>query len=172
MNTYPYNEIINTRSQNGMPTVRDPLKVFPADVRTRASDFCNIGEQARQTQGTLTRAWARLDAGWEGYAESDIRSRNSKAMNGLSLMIAMFEQMAQTLVQSVDSIEAADKNLVALFDGLAGDQAGSYSGKPPGHARPVRQDDIPPTEIPKIDTTPEITAAINHSFAWINNTIH
>lgn len=137
----------------------EPLRMLPEAVRSNADQLSTLSEQARQMQDTLTHTWSRLDSGWQDYAESGIQGCYSEAMNELSLMIAMLEQMGQALVRSADGIEAADKNLVALLDGLAGDQAGGGNGKPPGHGRPVTQGGSQPSFCPP-GFTPEVWATI------------
>lgn len=104
-----------------------PLRVIPEELRARASSLGTLREQTRQTQEILMRAWNRLDAGWEDYAESGIQSHYSKALSEIGRMVAMLEQMNHALMQSADELEAADKRMATLFAPEAGG-----TGTPPG----------------------------------------
>ncbi|MFZ6027583.1 MAG: WXG100 family type VII secretion target [Chloroflexota bacterium] len=94
-------------------------------------------------------AWNRLDAGWEDHAESGIRSYYNEAMNELSHMAAMLEQIHQALEANASEIEASDQKMADLFGNLA---IQSNSGKPPGLAKMI----APGQESPPVSALEEL----------------
>lgn len=103
-----------------------PLCIIPEDIRTCASRLGILSENAHHVQDTLTRTWARLDSGWEDYAESGIQDYYRDAMNELSRTAAMLGQMEQALINTTTIICEMDS--ATIFDLLVNDATNPAAG--------------------------------------------
>jgi WXG100 family type VII secretion target len=111
-----------------------PLRLRPEDLHAAASGLGQLGGSTSQSQETLSRSWARLDAGWDTYAEEEANALFHSAMQEMSRMAAMFSQMADALHQNSALIEEADRENASRFsvEGAATGTGGG--GRPPGLA--------------------------------------
>ncbi|MFZ6029447.1 MAG: WXG100 family type VII secretion target [Chloroflexota bacterium] len=116
------------------------LRVSPQELRSIAASLRQSCAHAEQQKNTLERAWARMDAGWEGYAETDITYSYNQTANEQIRTISMLSQMAQALEAVASMIEAADQKCQALFASFTDTE---WHGAP---GSPGDMDGLPPRQ--------------------------
>jgi uncharacterized protein YukE len=107
------------------------LRLLPEELRAAAGNLGALSDNTSQSQQILSRAWARLDAGWDTYAEADINSYYNEAMNEVSRMVAMLAQMGEALGKTTDLIQAADQTNATRF-GEQNSNPAPPAATPPG----------------------------------------
>jgi uncharacterized protein YukE len=119
----------------------ETLRILIENLFATANHLGQSGRDSNQAQQALERSWARLDAGWDTYAEAEIGDAYNKVMDEISRMTAMFGQMDEALNKTADYIEQVDKSAAELFSASESGAVGLMASLPDtsGMILPPRQ---------------------------------
>ncbi|MFZ6026123.1 MAG: hypothetical protein ACOYYS_00290 [Chloroflexota bacterium] len=85
------------------------LRIRPEGLRDTAANLASWHAEAERTKETLSQAWARLDMGWEDYAETGIHEIYNEAIHEVGCMAVMLAQMKDALIANAERIECEDR---------------------------------------------------------------